>query len=191
MKGSSIVSRPNAKHERFAQLLADGLPQHVAYSKAGLAGKNPRSASTMLLKRNVSIGERVEAILNERSSVRAKGIAKAIETTAMDETWVLEQLREVAAMAKAARPVLNSKGEPIGEYQANLGAANRALELIGKQNGMFIERKEIRTGLVDDWPRDEIKDFRTLVREIHDSTESEATGAIARAGSSATSRTSG
>jgi hypothetical protein len=136
--------RPNAKHERFAQFLADGLPQHKAYLKAGFKAAEPRSAASKLLQRNGSIKQRVDAILAEREKIKATGIAKAIEQTTMDKVWVLTKLGKVVDMGMAARPVLNTKGEPTGEYQTNLGATNRALELIGKEQGMFIDRREVK-----------------------------------------------
>ena len=42
-----------------------------------------------------------------------------------------------------AAPVLDRDGEPTGEYQYQGQAANRALELLGKELGMFVERKQV------------------------------------------------
>jgi hypothetical protein len=39
--------------------------------------------------------------------------------------------------------VLDNQGEPTGVYKYEGGVANRALELIGKEFGMFVDRKEI------------------------------------------------
>jgi hypothetical protein len=44
--------------------------------------------------------------------------------------------------AKAAVPVLNGKGEETGEFTASWAASNQALNLVGKELGMFIERSE-------------------------------------------------
>lgn len=60
----------------------------------------------------------------------------------------------------AAEPVKDAEGNPVGEYKANLQAANKALELIGKEAGMFIDRKEIRTGELDGLGHDELKQLR-------------------------------
>jgi len=40
------------------------------------------------------------------------------------------------------KPVLDSKGNETGQYAYAGGVANRALELIGRELGMFIERSE-------------------------------------------------
>jgi hypothetical protein len=37
----------------------------------------------------------------------------------------------------------DGNGKPIGEYSYNGAVANRALELLGKELGMFIDRKEV------------------------------------------------
>jgi hypothetical protein len=39
-------------------------------------------------------------------------------------------------------PVLDSEGRPTGEYRYGGNVANRALELLGKELGMFIDRSE-------------------------------------------------
>ena len=40
------------------------------------------------------------------------------------------------------RPVLDAKGKETGIYAYNGQVANRALELIGKELGMFVDRSE-------------------------------------------------
>ena len=39
--------------------------------------------------------------------------------------------------------VLDKKRKPTGEYRYDGNVANRALELLGKQQGMFIDRHEV------------------------------------------------
>ena len=142
--------RPNAKHEKMAQALADGHPQHVAFKIAGFKAAESHSAASKLMTRNGSIAVRRDEILAERERIAANGLAEAIKTTGMDKAWVLAKLGEIVAMGMAARPVLDSKGEPTGDYTPQLGPANRALELIGKEQGMFIDRKEVRTGNIEE-----------------------------------------
>ena len=45
--------------------------------------------------------------------------------------------------AMEAIPVLDAAGNPTGKYAYNGNVANRALELLGKEQGMFVDRKEI------------------------------------------------
>lgn len=44
--------------------------------------------------------------------------------------------------AKAAVPILDNRGKPTGKFTVNWAASNRALELLGKEIGMFKEAKE-------------------------------------------------
>jgi hypothetical protein len=69
-------------------------------------------------------------------------VERAIERTAITREWVIEHLRENVERAMQLRPVLDAKGNPVGEFKHDASAANRALELLGKQLGMFVERRE-------------------------------------------------
>jgi hypothetical protein len=162
-----------AKHEKFAQFLADGLPQGEAYVKAGFKAKTPgnaRASASQLLKKNCNILQRVADILDSRVKADRQATAKAVEATGTGKEWVLEQLRENVVIAKAAVPVLNSKGEPTGEYQTNLNAANRALELIGKEQGMFNDRARDSTppSPLDELSAEELLAFRDTVAKALD-----------------------
>ena len=101
-----------------------------------------QSASRLLKSQRAGIGERVAAILQEREQIDAEGTKIAIERTAIDKEWVIERLRENVERAMQARPVIDRAGNPTGSYVYNGAAANRALELLGKELGMFIERRE-------------------------------------------------
>ena len=57
-------------------------------------------------------------------------VAKVIEKTAITRSYVMEKLQENMKMAMSLDP-------------PNGSVANRALELMGKEIGMFIDRKEI------------------------------------------------
>lgn len=64
--------------------------------------------------------------------------------------WVLEQLRTVADKAIAGAPKTNRDGEPIEVdgvrvHDWSPSGANRALELLGKELGMFVDRAEVHT----------------------------------------------
>jgi hypothetical protein len=147
----------NAKHEHFAHLVAKGASATEAYVQAGYSC-NGAATSGMRLLKNADICSRV-------AGIRANVIAIAAEKTSVTKAWVLEQLVETVAMAKAAEPVLDGEGKPIGEYKQNLAAGNRALELIGKELGMFIDRKEIRTGDLDDIPHEDKKVAMDAVKQ--------------------------
>ena len=110
----------NSRHERFAQGLAQGKTADEAYKRAGYK-ENRCNASR--LKTNEHISSRV-AELQER----------VVEGVILTREWVIERLIENVNRA------MELKDGTI----ANGSVANRALELLGKELGMFVEHSENR-----------------------------------------------
>ena len=121
----------NAKWELFAQGMSIGKTADQAYTDAGY---QPNRKNASRLKANEDIKARVRE-LQER-------IAKSVS---LSREWVLEQLIDNAIQAKT---------------REDGSVANRALELLGKELGMFIDRKEIRTGPLDEATPDELERLR-------------------------------
>jgi hypothetical protein len=71
-----------------------------------------------------------------------EGAAKKVDLSAQ---WVLERLVKVHTQAMEGQPVLDRYGKPTGAVIQNLSSANRALELIGKYEGigMFVEKRDV------------------------------------------------
>lgn len=152
----------NAKHEHFAHLVAKGETPPRAYVASGFSERGAAQSANRLLK-NADVRARVEQL---QKSIEEPARERAIEKAAVDKAWVLNQLIEVVKMAKAAEPVRDANGEAIGEYKQNLAAANKALELIGKEFSMFIDRKEVRTGPLDSLEHDELKELQNALNEL-------------------------
>lgn len=74
-----------------------------------------------------------------------KATERAIERAAISKAWVLENLRQNAERALQQRAVLDAQGKETGEFKYDGAVANRALELIGKELGMFINRRDLDT----------------------------------------------
>src|SRR5262245_52928479 len=105
---------PNNKHELFAQGLAKGLSADAAYEQASY---RPNRGNAARLKANESISGRVKEL-------QEAAAAKAMVT----KQWVLDHLKEVVERAM--------------QYTFQASGAIRALELIGKELGMFTGRRE-------------------------------------------------
>lgn len=134
----------NAKHERFAQELASGKTADEAYQ---CAGYQPSRKNASRLKANEDIQARIEELLS-----------RAADGVVLSKQWVLERLVENANRAMQAVAVNNGDGEPTGEYRYEGSVANRALELVGKELGMFVERKEVgQPGDFDRMSDDELR----------------------------------
>lgn len=155
----------NAKHEHFAQLVSNGETAARAYVLAGYNEKGARQNASRLMA-NDGVRDRIDALRRQKESAHAQATQAVIAEAALDKAWVLKRLSRIVDMGMAAEPVKDAEGNPIGEYRANLQAANKALELIGKEAGMFIDRKEIRTGELDGLPHDELKHIRDALLAI-------------------------
>src|SRR5262245_1003515 len=119
---------PNNKHELFAQGLAKGLSADAAYEQASY---KPNRGNAARLKANESISRRVKELQEA-----------AAEKVVLTKQWVLDRLKEVVERAMQVEPVLDREGNPTGEYAFQGNVANKALELIGKELGMFTGRRE-------------------------------------------------
>lgn len=127
----------NPRHERFAQELASGKPQSAAYEAAGYKPDEPNASR---LTRNDKVRARV-AELQTKAAVRA-------EITKAD---VLAMLIEDRKLARDLEQT---------------SAAIRAAELLGKEIGMFVDRKEVRTGKLDGIEDDQLDALIGAVESI-------------------------
>lgn len=134
----------NPRWELFAQGLADGKRQTDAYKNAGFeytATKN-RSAPARLAKRP-EIKARLSELLRERDVVNQQALQIAVKETGVTKAWIMGMLKENVERAMGIKPVLDKDGNPTGEYQYNGFVANKALALLGREIGMFVERHEL------------------------------------------------
>lgn len=125
------VPLENAKWERFCQGVADGLSADEAYSAAGY---KPNRNNASRLKANEIIQARISALLGSMA-----------HKVVVSKAWVLEKLVANVERAMQYEAVKDEDGNVVGDYHYQGGVANRALELLGKEIGMFVERKEIGT----------------------------------------------
>ena len=107
----------NPRHEQFCQLISAGHSPARAYVAVGYSEKTAYTSGPRLLK-TPTVGARV-AELQQTVALSAANRA------AIDRDWVLSGLRRVA------------------ENGASESARVRALELVGKELGMFAERPAV------------------------------------------------
>ena len=124
----------NPKHERFAQELAKGKSQAEAYETAGY---KPDSGAASRLSGNVSIQARVAELLG-KAAVRAE----------LTVATVADNLLRIA-----------EKAEALGEA-AGLSVAKAAWMDAAKVSGLIVEKKEVRTGSLDELPADSLAELR-------------------------------
>jgi hypothetical protein len=115
----------NPKHEIFAQEIAKGKSQVEAYELAGF--KNGQK-NAHRLGSDEGILRRVAEIQSERAEIERQATEKAAEALSIDKQWVMARLIDNATRAAASE---------------DYSPSNKALELLGKELGMFIDRKNV------------------------------------------------
>jgi hypothetical protein len=123
------------RQELFARFRAAGKSQREAYA---LAGYTQNNGNASLLDRT----QRVQARVNEL-------IAERLAESQVDKPWITAKLKQNVERAMQAVPVLNSRGVPTGEWRYDGAVANKALELLGKEVGMFREIKDLNINIRD------------------------------------------
>lgn len=150
------------KQERFCQEYVKSGNPLVAYRASYSAEKmkdEPSRVEGQRLLANPTVALRI-------NQLKAQVAEKTVEKVALTKEWVIDQLIENVLIAKSAEPVLDQDGNPIGEYKTNIPAANKALELLGKEISMFIDRKEVRTGPLDDAETETLLEMRRQIEAM-------------------------
>lgn len=96
---------PNKQHDTFARLIAQGVKQGEAYTRAGYSSVNNKAAASRLAKRP-DVAELVKRIQEEESAriFDAMGTNEGSTLAEMGLTpeWVATQFKIIAAKARAA-----------------------------------------------------------------------------------------
>jgi hypothetical protein len=122
---------PNSRHERFCQELAKGKSQAEAYELAGYKGD--RTAASRL-STNANVQNRL-AELQQRSAAKAEITVDSIREMLLEDRQLARGLGQAAA-------------------------AVSAVEKLAKLYGHMIDRKEVRTGTLDELPAATLAELR-------------------------------
>jgi phage terminase small subunit len=125
----------NPRHEQFANFIAAGATPTKAYALAGYKEATADVCGRRLL-RNAPVLLRVQELQAEANRSSAK-------KAQLDRHWVLATLKENVERAMQAIPVKGADGNETGEYKWEGNVANRGLELLGKELGMFREKLDM------------------------------------------------
>ena len=133
IKESDMALTP--KQKVFAQEYLIDLNAKAAAIRAGYSAKTAKQKGYALLQ-NDQIAETVEAAIKVRS-----------ERTEVDQDWIIERLVENVERAMQIKPVLDGQGKPTSEHAYQGSVANKALELLGRHQGMFTDNIKLSGGL--------------------------------------------
>ena len=145
------------------------------YLKTGNASEAYRQAYDAKGMKPESINREAKALIdNPKISARLGVIQeRAAEKAALSKSWVLERLMRNARIAMAEETVTIKKAVKdkatgmtttveIEVTDRDTPGANRALELLGKEIGMFVDRAEVGgPGDFDQMSDDELREFVT------------------------------
>lgn len=123
------------KQQRFVDEYLIDLNATQAAIRAGYSQKTAGAIGSENLTK-----PEIAAAIAAKQQVRA-------EATELNEQWVIDRLRENVERSMVAVPVMvfdHEKKQMVesGEYTYQGNVANKALELIGKHRGMFVERHQ-------------------------------------------------
>jgi phage terminase small subunit len=119
------------KQELFVQEYLVDLNATQAAIRAGYSAKTAEQQASRLLS-NVKI-----------SALVAQGKAEQLKRAGLTGDWVIRKLIKNVRRAMQLEQVLDSDGNPTGEYRYEGAVANKALELLGKHKGLFTDKLEI------------------------------------------------
>lgn len=159
-------------------VLDNGLtPTQEAYARARAFGMTQQEAiyfATNGRVKAVGAGSNMESdypLVRKRINELAIQVAeRVVESAAASKAWVMKRLMQVADRCMQAEPVLmfnRSTGEyeETGEYKFDSAGANRSLELIGKELGMFVDRKEVRYGALGTMTDEKLREMAMKLAE--------------------------
>jgi len=115
----------------------------LAYIETGNASEAYRRAYNAENVKPKTINRKAKELLdNGMITARFEALRCAVEKkTIVTKAWVLDRLVENVERAMQLVPVIGKGGKPTGEFNYNGSVANKALELLGREFGLFTERK--------------------------------------------------
>lgn len=160
----------NPRHERFCHSISKGISGPDAYIAAGYnVSPAVASACASRLLTDAKIQLRLEEL-------QGRAADRAVKSAALSREWVLSRLMKHADVClgdekiTAVRAVKSRVKDESGGFQdvvatveititeRDATAANRALELLGREHGMFVERKEVgKPGDFDNLSDDDLR----------------------------------
>ena len=126
-----------------------------AYHAAGYSSNNQAASN---LHRRSDVKSRIQELFDRRIQIEEKATErateKAINKMALTKEYVLSKLMENVERSMQSVPATKDGG--VFKYDGSV--ANRALELLGKELGLFIDRKEVgKPGEFDDLDADALR----------------------------------
>jgi len=129
-----MAKRPDGLTPRQARFVDEYLIDLNATRAAIRAGYSEHTADSQ--------GSRLLKNAKVCTAIAAKQAERAGKSELTTE-WIIERLIENANRAMEAEPARDAAGKPIGIYTYQGNVANKALELLGKHRGIFLDKVQM------------------------------------------------
>ena len=116
----------------------------------------PREKATEGMRVMVSRALARPRVQKRLAEIRAAVRIQVTEELALDRASVVRDLLAIKDRCMQEVPVVDRHGRLTGEFRFDAAGALRALELIGRELGMFVDRKEVRAGPFEGVSDDEL-----------------------------------
>ncbi len=138
----------SSRQERFARFVAAGVEPAAAHREAGYRARGSEKRSAALTART-AVAARIDELARAWDGDPCGAGAAGLGAGAPGRAWVVARLVETAERALQAVPVTDRKGVPTGEFTYQGSVALRALELLGRELGMFTDKRDPPEGGVE------------------------------------------
>lgn len=125
------IQNLNDKQKSFCEEYIIDLNATQAAVRAGYSEKTARQAASRMLS-HVNIQKYLAELKQKR-----------VERLEITQDFVLKNLVEVLMGCKKEVPIVNAKGQVIGEGMYDPKAANKSIELLGSHVDLFIKKTDI------------------------------------------------
>lgn len=132
----------NERHERMAQMMAEGKPQLQSYVSLGYA---PSKAAASLLVRKPKMQARILELQREAAQDDEEARRIATKQIGLTRQWVTERLLWLTERTLRGIPETDENGNPTGNYKIkpDWSTSERCLRLAAQINGMLVQRHEL------------------------------------------------
>lgn len=126
VKDEPLLEKLSSRQRAFVMAYLSGKTIQDSYNLAGYSPPDPSGRHAHVLMRHPNVAEAIR-----------QGLAETPRRIGLHRGWVLERLKEIAERSMQAVPVQDGDGDAVGVYKFDAAAANKALELLGRDLMMF------------------------------------------------------
>lgn len=122
--------------------------EQEAYCRARAMGMDPKAALDSIQAPDLTIRmvrqwERSnEEVIKRIAQLTEIASQTAILKSGLNRSWILDRLMRIVDRCMQAEPVHDKDGNETGEYRFDASGANRALQMLGSELGMFQPKQE-------------------------------------------------